>query len=514
MKKYDILENIRVEKLIFGWSGLATAPDGKKIIIAWWAIPEAMVDLRITKVKNNRLEAQIARTVKKSPLEKDIPTEWQLYGGCKWLMIPYEKQIEIKEEQIKEAFHFLKEYTKDTAFHSIIRSPESENYRNKVEFSWGKYISEREWVHDDYRFWFHVQGQFDRIEDCWYCVLASNTVNAIFRDIDSFARAYPLPTYDPKTWEGFWRHLVIREAKKTNEIMILWSLNTDFSWFNTTVKQDIEVYVETLVSRYPQIQSVYMLHNTGRADIVTGEEEILYGESTITEELLGFTFEIQPKSFFQVNTLGAEKLYTCAIDSIHSKNGILFDLYAWTGTIGILLAKNFEKVYSVEMASSSSRDGEKNAKRNQLSNIEFINAKVEDFVRDFQEKNSQETPEQKKLKQKTTIVLDPPRDWLHPSAIPHILSFAADEIIYVSCNPGTLTRDIAVLINAQKPQSEEILEGDETWTWEKKDISVSDTWEKVNTTPKCVYKITDITPVDMFPHTHHIETVVRLERLP
>lgn len=188
-----------------------------------------MVDLRILKVKNNRLEAQILRTVKKSPLEKDIPSKWQLYGGCKWLMIPYENQLEIKEMQIKEAFHFLREETEKTNFHDIIPSPESEHYRNKVEFSWGKYISEREGVHDEYRFGFHAAGQFDRIIDCSYCVLADDETNAIFRDIDNFAREYHLPTYDPKTGVGFWRHLVIRKGKKSGEIMLLLSVNTDFS---------------------------------------------------------------------------------------------------------------------------------------------------------------------------------------------------------------------------------------------------------------------------------------------
>lgn len=232
-----------------------------------------------------------------------IPAGWQLYGGCKWLPIPYQKQLEIKQVQIHEAFHPLRDITSTTQFHPIIQSPESEHYRNKVEFSWGKYISDREGVHDEYRFGFHAPAQFDRIIDCSYCVLADDEVNAIFRDIDSFARAYHLPTYDPKTAVGFWRHLVIRKTKKTNETMILWSLNTDFPGFTAKEDRDIKIFTETLVSRHPSIVSVYILHNTGRADIVTGETECIYGKKTITEELLGFHFEIAPKSFFQVNTL-------------------------------------------------------------------------------------------------------------------------------------------------------------------------------------------------------------------
>lgn len=497
MKKHDILENIKIEKLIFWGSGLATAPDGRKIIISGGAIPDAIVDLRITKSKKNHLEAQIYRTIKRSPLEMDIPSNWQLYGGCKWLPIPYPKQLEIKEQQITEAFHSLQEETKNTTWHPIIGSPESEKYRNKVEFSWGKYISEREGKHDEYRFGFHVQGQFDRIEDCWYCVLADDVTNAIFKDIDVFARKSELPTYDPKTGVGFWRHLVIRRAKKTGQTMVIFSVNGMFESENTTKKWTKEYLltemVQQLSKKYNDITSIYVLENTNRADVVQGNQVLLYGESTITDELLGLTFEIQPKSFFQVNTLWAEKLYQSVIDSIQQKWGTLLDLYAGTGTIGILLAKEFKKVYSVELVTSSSEDGQKNSDRNSIKNVEFINSKVEDFAKDFSQG----------WWKADTIVLDPPRDGLHPSAIPHILTFGAREIIYVSCNPATLVRDISILLG--KEMSHETTDTDASDIGKKKDVS------EVKNQPK--YRISDITPMDMFPHTHHIETVVRLERI-
>ncbi len=469
MNKHDTLPNITIDKLIFGGSGLATAPDGKKIIISGWAIPWAVVDLRILKVKNNRLEAQILRTVKKSPYEKEIPSGWQLYGGCKWLMIPYEKQIEIKAMQIKEAFHFLEKETENTVFHPIIPSPLTEHYRNKVEFSWGKYISEREGIHDEYRFGFHAPAQFDRIIDCTYCVLADDEINSIFHVIDEYARDSGFPTYDPKTQVGFWRHLVVRKGKKTDEIMLIFSVNGSFE---EKVKDFFTEMVSKLSEKYPHIASIYFLENTGRADIVDGKLRLLYGKTSITDELLGVKFEIQPKSFFQTNSLGAEKLYSRVIDSIAGKWWTLLDLYAGTGTIGILLSKHFETVYSVELVESASADGKKNSDTNGTTNVRFINKKVEDFAKAFSEKGEKAD----------TIILDPPRDGLHPSAIPHILSFGASEIIYVSCNPATLVRDLAIMMES---------EGDK----------------------KSVYKITDITPVDMFPHTHHIETIVRLNRI-
>jgi 23S rRNA (uracil1939-C5)-methyltransferase len=247
--------------------------------------------------------------------------------------------------------------------------------------------------------------------------------------------------------------------------MLIFSVNTNAD--KTLSEEDMREFAKNLKSEFDAVRTVILLKNTWRADIVHWEEVILLGDGIIEEELLGMHFEIQPRSFFQVNTLGAEKLYTRVIDSIVSKGWVLLDLYAGTGTIGILLSQYFSHVYSVELVKSSSEDGVKNAEKNHVKNVEFINAKVEDFAEKFASEWGRAD----------TIILDPPRDGLYPWAIPHILSFGAREIIYVSCNPATLVRDLDVILS----------EG--------------------------TYKITDITPVDMFPHTHHIETVVRLEQV-
>lgn len=474
MKKNTILENVFIEKLIFGWQGLATAEDGRKIIITGWAIPKSTVTLRILKVHKNRLEAQIVAVTKKSPYERELPSHWQIYGGCKWLAIPYEIQAEIKENQVKEAFYALKEKTEWTTFHPIVPSPLTEGYRNKVEFSWWKYISAKEDIHDEFRFWFHAPGQFDRIIDCSYCILADEKMNAIFKNVDEYSRLSGLATYDPKTGEGFWRHLVIRKSRKNEETMVIFSVNTNFPWWTRKEEWDFRVYANTLQKKFPEIVSIYLLCNTGRADIVTGEAILIDGKTTITEELLGKSFEINPKSFFQTNSLGAEKLYETTIQLVtkeekgENKDTILLDLYGWTGTIGILLSSYFKKVYSVEIVKEASEDGNRNAKRNGIDNIEFVNMKTEDWLPLFLESRNN-TP--------VTLVVDPPRDGMHPKAVKDILSFDSDTIIYVSCNPATLVRDLTIL-----------LEND-------------------------AYKVSDIIPVDMFPHTHHIETVVRLIKI-
>lgn len=279
------------------------------------------MDLRILKAKKSHYEAQELRIVKKSPMEVPLPDGFQMYGGAKWLTIGYEDQLNIKTEQVKESFHHIEkwineEQTSLPVFHPIIASPEIYGYRNKVEFSWGKYISAKEDIHDEFRFGFHAQGQFDRIIDCTYCALADTETNAIFLEVDRLSRDSGYPTYDPKTGVGFWRHFVVRRATSSQELMLIFSIN---SLYTDEVKIFFMDIVKQLTEKYPNIASIYFLENTGKADIVTGNPVLLFGKTAITAELLGLSFEIQPKSFFQVNTLGAEKLYTEAISFIKNK---------------------------------------------------------------------------------------------------------------------------------------------------------------------------------------------------
>lgn len=410
--------------------------------------------------------------VKKSRLEEKLPDNFQVYGWCKWLPIKYSTQLEIKENQVKEALYHLKDFTTETNFHPIVASPEIYGYRNKVEFSFWKYISAKEQIHDDFRFWFHKQGEFDRIINCDYCVLADDEINAIFKDVDLFSRGSWLPTYDPVTHIGFWRHFVVRKAHYTNEIMLIFSVNSNFELYSRDHEWKIKIFTNKLAEKYPNIKSIYLLYNTWKADIVTWDYQIIYWNKTIKEKLFTFEFEINPKSFFQTNSLGAEALYGLISTGMNTqKSGVALDLYAGTWTIWIILSKFFKKVYSVELVKEASLDWQANAKLNNVSNIEFINSKVEDFLADFF--NSEN--ESYKGVGVDLLVIDPPRDWMHPDALPNIIKFSAKQIIYISCNPSTLARDLDYIVKNSS------------------------------------YKITDVTPVDMFPHTHHIETVVRLE---
>ncbi|MBP7806465.1 23S rRNA (uracil(1939)-C(5))-methyltransferase RlmD [Candidatus Gracilibacteria bacterium] len=459
------LENILVEKLILGGIGLGRDATGKKVLISGGAIPESIVDVRVLKNRSNRIEGQILRVVKRSPLEAHLPAKFQVYGGCRWLPIPHEKQLEMKEQQIREVFVHTPEMVANVTWHPIVASPEVYGYRNKLEFSWGKYISAREGIDDKYRFGFHESGQFDRIVDCTYCVLGDDVVNDIFRAFDAFARENRLPTYDVKTNIGFWRHLVIRRSKKTGETMVIVSVNT--LYLGEAQREEFKKILRSFISGMKVVTSAYLLHNTGNADIVQGKFEHISGTPVITEKLFDLEFEISPKSFFQTNTLGAEELYRVTGEMIRTKNPVVFDLYAGTGTIGMVLASRAKEVYSVEIVPEASEDNIRNLAKNNIKNVTVINAPVEKLLEEW--KKEGKTPD--------VIVIDPPRAGMHPDAPGILRDFNPKEIIYVSCNPATLARDIPLIA------------------------------------PNGEYRVTDITPVDMFPHTHHIEAVVRMERV-
>lgn len=492
MKKWTIIKNIKVEKLIFWWKGFARYEDWRVIFITWWVIPWSIVDLRVLKSKKDFLETQVFELVKKSHLEKKHPNNpYGINWWCKRVNIPYEEQLKIKENQVKESFFHIENFLwKKLDISPIIPSPLIDWYRNKVEFSFGKYISEKEQRQEHFNLWFHKQWQFSKIEDINWFILIKEEINEIFREIKKFAKSSSLPAYDQKTHKGFYRHLVVRNSHFTNEIMLILSYNPKFlenlntntkDWNNFMCEKknsllikknreilfDIKDFFIKLAKKYSNIKSIFLSSNDSLADISIWELELIYGKAYIVEEILWLKFNISPKSFFQTNSYWAEKLYSLVKSLItdNSKLSTILDLYAWTWTIWMILSSLAKKVYSVELVKQASKDWEENAKQNKIKNIEFINAKVEDFLKIFlEEKNKADL-----------LIIDPPRAWMHPSALPNILKFEAKTIIYVSCNPSTLARDLEFILKNSN------------------------------------YKIKNIIPVDMFPHTHHIETIVKLE---
>ncbi len=504
MKKGTILENITVEKLVFGgkWMSRLSSEnpdlDGRVIMITGGPIPGAVVNLRVLKTKKNYLETQIVETIKKSPIEKQHPNnQYGLSGGWRWINIPYEEQLKIKQDQVIDALRGLNKYIplssegEGLGVRSIMLpiepSPTIDGYRNKVEFSFGKYISHKFEIDEQFNVGFHKQWEFSKVEDFDGCPLIDDIQNTVFLEIKNFCKTLGLPVYDSMRNAGFFRHLMIRKTHFTNQMMILLSFNPEYFTDkpNLDSKEKMSQITDFLIGlqdKYSEVTSVYLSHNPNKADTCIWDLELIAGEPTITEELLWLTFHISPTSFFQTNSSWAEKLYNLVTEfaaltqslpegekqnNTTLKDMTVLDLYWGTGTIGMIFARSWAKhVESVELVTSASKDGEKNAKLNKLDNIWFTNAKVEEFLDTYLSQD----------KKADLLIIDPPRAGMHPKALPNILKFGTQQMIYVSCNPTTLARDLEYILQNSP------------------------------------YKIEKIQAMDMFPHTSHIETIVSLKK--
>ncbi len=479
LKKNDIIKDILIEKLVFGGKWFARLKhsnpelDWRVIFVTWGAIPGTVANLRIIKKKRDFLETQIVDIIKKSSIEKEHPTnKYGMSGGWKWINIPYAEQLKIKQEQVKESIFHLKKLQEnlEDVFMPIVWSPIVDWYRNKVEFSFWKFISARFEKAEHFNVWFHKQWEFSKVEDFEWCPLIDDFQNKIYLEIKDFCKKSWLPVFDSMRAEGFFRHLLIRKTHFTNEMMIILGFNPEFleqKELKIEVKK-IEKFLKKLAWENSEIKSIYLSYNANKADIAIWDLELIYGKEIISEDLHWLKFNISPKSFFQTNSSGAEKLYSLVLDFAHkeklSEQKVL-DLYAWTWTIWMIFAKAWAKsVTSVEMVKQASENGKANARLNWLNDMDFKCAKVEDFLKEYL--NAKKTAD--------LLIIDPPRAWMHPDALPNILKFWVNQIIYVSCNPATLSRDLWYIMNNSE------------------------------------YKIEKIQAMDMFPHTHHIETIVSL----
>ena len=482
MGKNTILENIKIEKLVFWGKWFAKLDNGRVCFISWWAIPWSIVNLKIIKKKRDFIEAQIIQVIKKSALET---WNYELIPGAPWVNIEYKEQLKIKESQVKEALFHCKKYQDNILHLPIIPMDSTFWYRNKIEFSFWKYISHRENIFENFNIWFHKRWDFSRVLDFESCILIDELQNSIYSDVRKYTQESILPVYDQKTRTWFWRHLMIRGMHFSNEVLLVFSVNPNYfkSWDSRDEEMDKvkKFIIEELVSRYPQIHSVYISHNINKADTLIWDLELVYGSETISESLLWYSFDIGPKSFFQTNSVWAEKLYSLVREFAgkvrwnnwsNTKLSTVLDLYAGTWTIGIMFSDIAQEVISVELVKEASNNWEKNAQKNRIHNMKFVNAKVEDFLEEY-------------IAQQWTnnlnndlLIIDPPRAGMHPKALPNILKFWTEQIIYVSCNPATLGRDIEYI------------------------LANSD------------YCIEKVQAIDMFPHTHHIEIVVSLIKKP
>lgn len=478
MKKGET-HQLTIEKMAYKALGIAylETEQGKLVVFVPNTIPGEVCNVLIVKKKKGYIEGRKIAKIKASPMEIAAPCPYfGVCGGCKWQHMPYEKQLEYKESFITESIAKIGKITDIHERLPMIPSPLQYGYRNKIELSFGveKFIpqsdfhelkmSEEKQERETGRYLgYHGSGSFSKIVDIDACLLGSDMMNDILKTVKDFVFKKKLIPYNPHTHEGLLRHIVIREGSHTGELMVNLITNETEDY----TSEFFEPMVDSLLLLERDIykfESILWTQNGSLSDVAKGTNlQVIHGKEYIFEKVGDYLFKISPYSFFQTNTKGAEKLYSVVDEFADLAGGeIVLDLYSGTGTIGMYLAKKAKKVFSLEINPEAVADAKVNATMNNIMNIEFLSGKVEEagFSLVF------ERPD--------VVVIDPPRAGMHPKALGMFSKFGAQKIVYVSCNPTTLARDLEFL---------------STW-----------------------YQVEKVQGVDMFPQTYHIETVVLLTR--
>ncbi len=421
----------------------------------------------VNKARKGKSEGRLLELLEKSPLETEAPKckHFGPCGGCTYQTLSYEAQLELKAEQVKK---IIDNVCKDYVFEGIKGSPVQWGYRNKMEFSFGDEVKD-----GPLALGLHKKGSFHDIITASECKIVDEDYNQILTCVLEFFTELGITFMKKLSHVGYLRHLLVRRAAKTGEILVnlvtssQWEIaETDSNKENSSEAEAMKELSNRLLKLELNGNIVGILHtyNDSQADIVQSDQtDILYGQDYFFEELLGLKFKISAFSFFQTNSLGAEVLYSTAREYIgETKDKLIFDLYSGTGTIAQLLAPVAKKVIGVEIVEEAVVAARENALLNCLDNCEFIAGDVLKVIDGIEEKPD-------------LIVLDPPRDGIHPKALDKIIDYGVDRIVYISCKPTSLARDLEVL------------------------------QEKG-------YKVERVCAVDMFPGTVHVETVCLLSR--
>lgn len=456
-------------------SGKAIYKKDDFVIFIKGAVPHQTIKAKIKKIKHNYAEAIVEEVVKKASYEiKPKCAHANVCGGCSWQHVPYEKQLEMKEQAVRELLETQGGLSGFT-FMPIMPSPEIWQYRNKMEFSFGYESMEVEVKDNGKRIYhdnnpsigMHRKEQWQTIVPLDECHLVSSELFSILLLFKKFVRDSKLPVYNPKTHRGFWRQLILREGKRTDQIMVHLVV-TDKEHLLRGKGQKLLNEIIMGLQKKRKVKSVLLSENKGVSDYSGNlKHEVIWGEPCIHDKIGEFTFKISPCSFFQTNTAGAEKLYQVVADfaELTGKETVL-DLYCGTGTIGLFLASRAKWVYGVEANKSAVRDATDNAKLNHFPNTTFFCGMIEKTLYRYISR----------IESLDVVVIDPPRAGMHKKALDTIMSAKAKRIVYISCNPVTMTRDIKQLVTQG-------------------------------------YKLDKVQTLDMFPHTTHIETVALLTQV-
>lgn len=449
MKKGTVVTGM-VEGLSFPNKGILTVEDSRMVVKN--TIPGQVIEAVVTKNGSNRMEGRLQRVVTPSPLETESPCpHYGVCGGCAYQTIPYEEQLKIKNEQVRQLLTPV--LGEDFPFEGIEGSPRQSEYRNKMEFSFGDFVKDGPMT-----LGMHKRGSFYDIVTVDGCRIVDEDYRQILRATLDYFTEKGIPFYRKMQRTGALRHLVVRKAVKTGEILVM--------LVTTSAYRADEEFV-SMLQKLPlngTYAGILQAINDLPADTVQSQETIvLYGRDHFYEELLGLRFKITPFSFFQTNSLGAEVLYSLAREYVGSVDGqLVYDLYSGTGTIAQILAPVAKKVIGVEIVEEAVEAAKINAAENGLTNCEFIAGDVLKVLDTITERPD-------------TIILDPPRDGIHPKAIRQMVGYGVERMVYISCKPTSLARDLPAFLMAG-------------------------------------YCVERVKCVDMFPFTSGVETVCLLRR--
>ncbi|MBC7452012.1 MAG: 23S rRNA (uracil(1939)-C(5))-methyltransferase RlmD [Cytophagales bacterium] len=463
LQKGQIIESVAIEEL--GAEGKCVSRYNNIVIFSEGTVPGDLVDLEVMHFKKKKFgEAKIARMHKPSEHRVDPKCQhFGLCGGCKLQHIDYGTQLHFKQKQVKDNLERLGKI-QIPEIQSIIGSDKIYEYRNKLDYT----FSNKRWLtfeemnleHDTlYGLGFHLPGKFDKVLDIEQCHLQPEPSNAIRLEVKRYALEHGLTFYNVRAHEGFLRNLIIRTSN-TNEVMVLVQ-------FNEYKKEWMEPLLDHLIRKFPQITSLIYFINTKKNDSYSDQDAITYfGKPYLEEKMEDLTFRVGPKSFYQTNSDQAYTLYKVTRELAGlTGNEVVYDLYTGTGTIANFIARQAKQVIGIEYVEAAIEDAKVNSTINNISNTLFYAGDMKDVLnKEFIAQHQR--PD--------VIITDPPRAGMHEDVVNTLLFIGAPKIVYVSCNPATQARDLA-LVDAD-------------------------------------YEVKAIQPVDMFPHTAHVENVVLLEK--
>jgi len=461
-KPLPLLEKVSIENI--GAEGKSIARVDNMVIFVKGALPGDVADLQVFRKKGRYMEARVVKYHSYSDQRTEaFCAHFGICGGCKWQHLPYERQLHYKEQQVVDAFRHIAGLEIPETL-PILASDPTTFYRNKLEYT----FSNRRWLLDEEAasdtplehtnaLGLHVPGRFDKVVDLEKCYLQASPSNEIRNFLRDLALKKKLSFYDHKTNEGLLRNLIIRTST-LGEVMVILSVQFDVP--------ELYELLEAVKKKFTDLTSLMYVINPKKNETLYDQDIICYsGRDHIFEELENLKFKIGPKSFFQTNSYQALRLYQVSRDFAGlTGDEVLYDLYTGTGTIANFMAAKARRVVGIESVPESIQDAKVNSRLNGIENTSFFTGDMKDIFDDsFIRENGRAD----------VIITDPPRAGMHAKVVEQILRMSPGRIVYVSCNPATQARDVELLASS--------------------------------------YKLTRIQPVDMFPHTHHVENVALLE---